>query len=145
MYTALAGVLLNYFHLVHDTLCFLMIINCYLLPPAEIHQLVYIYFANSAITIRWKITYHSHRLVVSCCSWRIGSIFLLSFFFNSFFFYRDKIVHSRMGCEKLRLFLFLNWLFLLNIYIYIYIYIWTVVSGVNKQFKFIILNKKNRF
>ena len=80
MYTALAGVLLNYFHLVHDTLCFLVIINCYLLPPAEIHQLVYIYFANSAITIRWKITYHSHRLVVSCCSWRIGSIFLLSFF-----------------------------------------------------------------
>ena len=31
-------------------------------------------------------------------------------------------MHSRMGCEKLRLFLFLNWLFLLNIYIYIYIY-----------------------
>ena len=56
-------------------------------------------------------------------------------------------MHSRMGCEKLRLFLFLNWLFLLNIYIYIYIYIyiWAVVSGVNKQFKFIILNKKNRF
>ena len=45
-------------------------------------------------------------------------------FFKFFFFYRDKIVHSRMGCEKLRLFLFLNWLFLLNIYIYIYIYIY---------------------